>query len=158
MSPGVKKAARWLVIMCLGGYGLYLLAIRIWILTASADGHWSAVNYFLLACSGLFLAAACLLWRQDYRHLCTLASAVVSFLVFFILLSVPKSLGLNERLDSWEDSGWARSISVLLQLASVIMALEGAHWVWRRMLACLALTLPGACHRSGSENPRKPLA
>lgn len=142
MHLNTKNAMRWLVIAGFGGYGIYTLIDGILHVSAKADVHWAAFWFFLLpfmlVYSGLFIAVAYFVLRRQYRHLCTLVSALAAVVVFGFLISLPDRLGLHERLRIWDDSPWAILIALPLSLAALLIPFYGARWAYRRGQAILS--------------------
>jgi hypothetical protein len=146
-----KNTVRWAVIAACGCYGLYALidgSVRV--LTrgdVGGTGFWSSFIPLLLVYlpySGLFIAVAYFVFRRQYRHVCTLVSAlaavvVLGFLSF--LMSFPKRFGLYDWLDTWMDSPWAfigRPLCLAMVLAMLLIPFYVAGWTYRRGQAFLA--------------------
>jgi hypothetical protein len=125
-----------LVIAAFGCYGVFTLIDSGSHLLARGDAHW-AEFLLLLGYSGLFMAVAYLVFRRQYRPLCTLVSVLAAVVVFGFLIFLPRQFGLYERLDSWVDSSWA-VLALPLTLVALLIPFYGAFLAFRRGQAFLA--------------------
>jgi hypothetical protein len=136
VNVNAKSTIRWLAIAALGCYGIFTLVDSGSHRVAHADAHWASF-LFLLGYSGLFIAVAYLVFRRQYRLLCTLVSAPAALLVFSFLVSLPKQFGLYEWTDKWVDSPLA-FIGLPLSLATLLIPFYSARWAFRHGQAFLA--------------------
>jgi len=142
-----------LVIAASGCYGVYTLIDGILRALTREKAHWAGFWFFLvpflLVYSGLFIAVAYFVFRRQYRHLCTLVSALAAVVVFAFLISLPKQFGFHEWLDTWIFSPWA-FIGLPLSLAALLIPFYGARWAFRFGQVFLARFI----HVTNSHNER----
>jgi len=140
----MKAILRWLAIAGFGGYGGYTLVHGIVYLLSRQDVHWAEFWFFLLPFMllycGLFLAVAYFILRKEYRHLCTLVSALVTMVAFDLTFLLLERLSLHEPLAAWSGTHapWAALIALPLMLGSLFIPFFAARWTYRRGQAFLS--------------------
>jgi len=93
---------------------------------------------FMLVFCGLFISTAIFIFRRQYRHLCTLVSALVAFVVFGLLITLPEQFGLHQFLDNLSaDSPWMILIGLPVSFAALFIPFYAARWAYRRGHAIL---------------------
>jgi predicted membrane-bound spermidine synthase len=138
-----KAILRWTAIAGFGGYGGYTIVHGIGYALSRQEVHRAAFWFFplpfLLLYGGLSLAVAYFILRKEYRHLCTLVSALIALVVFEILIVVPGRLGLHERVTRWGDSDapWTTFLALPLLIAMLLVPFFAARWAYRRGQAFL---------------------
>jgi len=138
-----KSFIRWFAIAGFGGYGVYSFVDGILHVSTKPDVHWAGFWFFLLpfmlVYCGLFIATAYFILRRQYRHLCTLISALVAVIVFGLLISLPDRFGVRERLFDWtQESPWVVVIAFPVSLAALFIPFYVARWAYRRGQTLLA--------------------
>ena len=138
-----KILLRWLAIVGFAVYGAYTLVDGLRRASAQPDVHWAAFWFFLLPSllvyCGLLIATAYFIFRRQYRHLCTLISALAAVIVFCLLISLPDRFGVQDRLyNLTKDSPWVIVIGLPVSLAALLIPFYAARWAYRRGQALLS--------------------
>ena len=76
---------RWLAILGLGGFGVFILMSTLLSLSPKEGGSvpiYLGVHLIMILISWPFLAAAYFLWRKQYQQVCTVVSWVMAFIAY----------------------------------------------------------------------------
>ncbi len=101
MNTMTRQTARWGAVLLLGGYGLWTLLVDgcfTWTRNASDLGTALFLFSFLCLWSAPFLLIAWFCLREQYQHVITVLAAIGTLVVFDVLLSLPKWLGVSSHL------------------------------------------------------------
>jgi len=122
MTP--KHAIRWVLILLLGGYGLYELFQcmgDVW--TASQHG-WLRFGHALVLTtivSATFFLPVFLLYRRQYRRLVIFLSAIAAFFLFGAVLWLMRHFGLHALLSEFISSTAHSSLDPVRKLPILLL-------------------------------------
>lgn len=121
------NAIRWILILLLGGYGLFSLADSIRVVWRPSEHGWLVVSHSILLMAivpATFLVPAFFLYRRQYRQLVVFLSVVAAFLLLGVIFWMMRAVGLHELLA---DSIRSTAHSSLNPVPKILVLLLG--WV-----------------------------
>jgi hypothetical protein len=140
MKRCLAEIARWAAIVVCGGYGTWQLAVGGYYALRKCD-DWAAM-FFLIAVSAIIaapcIAVAYLCFRRQYRKLFLVVGVVGMVVLYFGLLALPGSLGidryLRDNLDNVEQMHarpWLDLAFGVYCIGSLAVAILAAAWFYR---------------------------